>query len=88
VALAAWLLAVAGWSATERLFAAEEFEPGSVPMKAEQVAPHSWYVLGQTGWSRRATRASTRTPASSSPPTASSSSMRSARRRSASASPT
>ena len=31
------------------VFASEEFEPGSVPMKAEQVAPHSWYVLGQTG---------------------------------------
>jgi len=30
-------------------FAASEFEPVTVPMKAEQVAPHSWYVLGQTG---------------------------------------
>lgn len=29
--------------------AASEFEPVAVPMKAEQVAPHSWYVLGQTG---------------------------------------
>jgi glyoxylase-like metal-dependent hydrolase (beta-lactamase superfamily II) len=30
-------------------FGAAEFEPVAVPMKAEQVAPHSWYVLGQTG---------------------------------------
>ena len=34
--------------------AVEEFEPSAVPMKAEQVAPHTWYVLGQTGLVSRA----------------------------------
>ena len=29
--------------------AAAEFEAVAVPMQAERVAPHSWYVLGQTG---------------------------------------
>jgi hypothetical protein len=79
---------VAGCSARAAV-AAEEFEPGSVPMKAEQVAPHSWYVHGQTGLvsSRQRGLQRERRPRRHLP-TASSSSMRSARRRSASASPT
>ena len=43
------LLAGAGLLGAGLAVAAEEFEPGSVPMKAERVAPHSWYVHGQTG---------------------------------------
>ena len=49
VGAAAWLVAVAWLVGNGAVFASEEFEPGSVPMKAEQVAPHSGYVLGQTG---------------------------------------
>jgi hypothetical protein len=83
----AWLIGVAGLLVTGLALAVEEFQPGTVPMKAEQIAPHTWVVQGQTGWSRTRTKASTRMPVSSSPRRASSSSMRSARQRSASASP-
>lgn len=43
------LIAGAGPLGQGSALASEEFEPGAVPMKAEQVAPHTWYVRGQTG---------------------------------------
>jgi len=43
------LVAGIGLLVAEPAFAAEEFEPSAVAMQAEQVAPHSWYVRGQTG---------------------------------------
>jgi len=45
----AWLIGVAGLLVTGLALAVEEFQPGTVPMKAEQIAPHTWVVQGQTG---------------------------------------